>query len=71
MQFRTAAGHDAPAVTAAQMRFGNWLAARPMNRGYGLKITDLRPILGATLRCVTLGSPCLLTKDSLFHNFRL
>jgi hypothetical protein len=50
MQFRTAAGHDAPAVTAAQMRFGNWLAARLMNRGYGLKITDLRPILGATLR---------------------
>jgi glycosyltransferase involved in cell wall biosynthesis len=36
-------GHIAPGAMPPQQRFGNWLAARLMNRLYGLSITDLGP----------------------------
>jgi glycosyltransferase involved in cell wall biosynthesis len=36
-------GHIAPGAMPPQQRFGNWLAARLMNRLYGLRITDLGP----------------------------
>jgi glycosyltransferase involved in cell wall biosynthesis len=36
-------GHIAPGAMPFQQRFGNWLAARLMNRLYGLSITDLGP----------------------------
>jgi glycosyltransferase involved in cell wall biosynthesis len=36
-------GHIAPGTMPPQQRFGNWLAARLMNRLYGLSITDLGP----------------------------
>jgi glycosyltransferase involved in cell wall biosynthesis len=36
-------GHIAPGAMPPQQRFGNWLAARLMNRLYCLSITDLGP----------------------------
>jgi glycosyltransferase involved in cell wall biosynthesis len=36
-------GHIAPGAMPPQQRFGNWLAARLMNRLYKLSITDLGP----------------------------
>jgi glycosyltransferase involved in cell wall biosynthesis len=36
-------GHIAPGAMPFQQRLGNWLAARLMNRLYGLSITDLGP----------------------------
>jgi len=36
-------GQIAPGAMPPQQRFGNWLAARLMNRLYGLRITDLGP----------------------------
>jgi glycosyltransferase involved in cell wall biosynthesis len=36
-------GHIAPGAMPPQQRFGNWLAARLMNRLYGLSVTDLGP----------------------------
>jgi glycosyltransferase involved in cell wall biosynthesis len=36
-------GHIAPGAMPPQQRFGNWLAARLMNRLYSLRITDLGP----------------------------
>ncbi len=36
-------GHIAPGAMPPQQRFGNWLAARLMNRLYDLSITDLGP----------------------------
>jgi len=36
-------GHIEPGAMPPQQRFGNWLAARLMNRLYGLRITDLGP----------------------------
>jgi glycosyltransferase involved in cell wall biosynthesis len=36
-------GHIAPGAMPPQQRFGNWLAARLMNRLYGLSLTDLGP----------------------------
>jgi glycosyltransferase involved in cell wall biosynthesis len=36
-------GHIAPGAMPLQQRFGNWLAARLMNRLYHLSITDLGP----------------------------
>jgi len=36
-------GHIASGAMPLQQRFGNWLAARLMNRLYGLSITDLGP----------------------------
>jgi glycosyltransferase involved in cell wall biosynthesis len=36
-------GHIAPDAMPPQQRFGNWLAARLMNRLYGLSLSDLGP----------------------------
>ena len=58
-------GHIAPGAMPLQQRFGNWLAARLMNRLYHLSITDLgpyrairRPLLaGLAMREMTYGWP--------------
>jgi glycosyltransferase involved in cell wall biosynthesis len=58
-------GHIAPGAMPFQQRFGNWLAARLMNRLYGLAVTDLgpyrairRPLLVALdMREMTYGWP--------------
>lgn len=58
-------GYIAPGAMPPQQRFGNWLAARLMNRLYGLSITDLgpyrairRPLLEALdMREMTFGWP--------------
>jgi len=58
-------GHIAPGAMPFQQRFGNWLAARLMNRLYDLAITDLgpyrairRPLLVALdMREMTYGWP--------------
>jgi glycosyltransferase involved in cell wall biosynthesis len=58
-------GHIAPGAMPFQQRFGNWLAARLMNRLYDLAVTDLgpyrairRPLLVALdMREMTYGWP--------------
>ena len=58
-------GHIAPGAMPPQQRFGNWLAARLMNRLYGLSITDLGPyrairrslLDGLDMREMTYGWP--------------
>jgi hypothetical protein len=58
-------GHIAPGSMPFQQRFGNWLAARLMNRLYGLKITDLGPyravrtdlLIGLEMQEMTYGWP--------------
>lgn len=58
-------GHIAPGAMPPQQRFGNWLAARLMNRLYGLSLTDLGPyrairrslLAGLDMQEMTFGWP--------------
>jgi glycosyltransferase involved in cell wall biosynthesis len=72
-------GHIAPRAMPPQQRFGNWLAARLMNRLYGLSLTDLGPYRAVRrslldrldMREMTYGWPTEMMVKAAKHGARL
>lgn len=72
-------GHIAPGAMPPHQRFGNWLAARLMNRLYGQSVTDLGPyrairrslLAQLNMREMTFGWPTEMTVKAARRGARL